>query len=235
MGMFSRFTEIINANINSMLEKAEDPEKMIKLMIFEMEDTLTEAKSAAAEVVADKLRVSRVVKSERGRRNEWEDRAELALSKGREELAREAIEQKMDCERKLESAETRLEEIEGLVTQYQSDISRLEEKLQNARTRQRALIASHNSAATRKRLEEKIYRLNTSGAFAKFEQYENRIDRWRAEAEVMRHSNNSLESKFRKLEHGKDVDSELQKLKDRINGKIEAKKEEEPQLAEVAG
>ncbi len=227
MGIFSRLTEIVNSNINSMLDKAEDPEKMVKLMIYEMEDTLTEVKSAAAQVVADKLRLTRLAKTEKDKRADWENKAQLAVSKGRDDLARAAVEQKMECDRKISRLETRLAEVEALVDQYHADIARLEEKLASARNRQRSLIASHHSAVNRKRVEEKIYKLNTTGAFAKFEHYEKRIDRFNAEAEVIQHSNTTLEKQFEDLEHSQDVEAELQRIKSKVNkasGKAESEK-----------
>jgi len=231
MGIFSRITEIVNANINAMLDKAEDPEKMVKLMIHEMEDTLTEVKSAAAEVVADKIRLNRVRKAEMQRKSDWDTKAQLAVEKGREDLAREALEQKLDAEKKVAHLEERLAEVEDLVTQYQSDITRLEEKLAGARARQQSLIANHQSAMNRKRVEEKIYKVNTSGAFAKFENYENRIDRWQAEAQVIRQSNTTLERKFDDLVHGNKVDEELAKLKKSMAKKPGAKSKNEETAA----
>ncbi|CAM2066434.1 PspA/IM30 family protein [Sulfidibacter corallicola] len=218
MGIFSRISEIINSNVNAMLDKAEDPEKMVKLMIHEMEDTLTEVKSSAAEVVADRIRTTRLLENETKRQQEWATKAQLAVKKGRDDLAREALEQKLDSERKCQHYKKRLDEVDVLASQYQSDISRLEEKLANARARQRMLIASHQSAVTRRRVEEKIYKLNTTGAFAKFENYEKRIDRFQAEAEVMSISNNSLEKKFVDLVHGEEIEAELQRLKGVENG-----------------
>jgi len=216
MGIFSRLSEIVNSNINAMLDKAEDPEKMVRLMIHEMEDTLTEVKSAAAEVVADKLRLTRAVKGEKDRAADWDRKAQLAVEKGREELARSAVEQKLACDNKIANLEKRLGEVEVLVGQYQEDIGRLENKLANARSRQRTLIASHKSAVNRKRVEEKIYKVNTTGAFARFEHYEKRIDRYNAEAEVIQHSNNSLEKKFEDLERSQDIDAELARIKEKM-------------------
>lgn len=216
MGIFSRITEIVNSNINAMLDKAEEPEKMVKLMINEMEDTLTEVKSAAAEVVADKIRLTRIRATDGQRRDEWAKRATLALAKGRDDLAREAIEQKMECEKRLIHADTRIVEVESLVNQYQGDISRLEEKLVNARNRQRSFVTNHKSAVNRRKVEEKIYQVNSSGAFAKFENFESRIDRFNAESEVLHHANASLDQKFIDLEHGKEIDDELAKLKAKL-------------------
>jgi phage shock protein A len=224
MGIFSRISDIVNSNINAMLDKAEDPEKMVKLMINEMEDTLIEVKSAAAEVVADRIRLNRVMKLETERRQDWEGKAALAIEKGREDLAREALERKIACEKQIATYENRLAEVEGLVKQYQEDIARLEEKLDSARSRQRTLIANHKSAVNRRAVEDKIYRLETSGAFARFEHYEKRIDRFQAEAEVMHQSNVTLEKKFQDLTHDQSVEDELAKLKAKVGSKGKAGK-----------
>lgn len=213
MGIFSRFSEILNSNVNAMLDHAEDPRKMVKLMIHEMEETLLEVKSSAAEVVADQMRADRQLKRERSSERDWQAKAELALSKGHEELAREALVQRTAVSQRVQELESRLEELGALAQQYQHDIANLEEKLMAARSRQQILIANHESARTRKKVEEKIYKLNTTGAFAKFEQYENKIDRFNAEAQILSVSNNTLERKFRDLEHEDEVNSELEKLK----------------------
>jgi len=213
MGIFSRISEIVNSNINAMLDKAENPEKMVKLMITEMEDTLIEIKSAAAEVVAERIRVERAAKQQREKVTEWENKAGLALQKGREDLAREAVEQKLDYQSQAESLEAKQAELEKMVAQYQDDVARLEEKLDSAKRRQRVLIASHKSASNRRRVEEQIYQVNTSGAFARFDQYEQKIDRFKAEAEIYQVSNDSLEKKFKDLENENVVEKELERIK----------------------
>lgn len=224
MGIFSRITEIANANINALLDKAEEPEKMVKLMIHEMEDTLTEVKSAAAEVVADRIRLNRLLEAQVSKRGDWEGKAQLALEKGREDLAKEALEQKIECQKKIPHLKHQLAETEELAKQYQNDISKLEEKLESAISRQKTLIANHQSAVNRKRIEEKIYKLNTHGAFARFENFEQRIDRFQAESEIAMRSNDSLEKKFDSLLHNQDVEDELQSLKQKL-GKSTTPKE----------
>lgn len=213
MGIFSRISEIVNSNINAMLDKAENPEKMVKLMITEMEDTLIEIKSSAAEVVAERIRIERAAKRQRAKANEWEAKAALAVTKNREDLAREAVEQKLNYEAQAVSLESKQEELEKLVSQYQTDVARLEDKMASAKRRQKLLIASHNSAVNRKRVEEQIYQVNTSGAFARFDQYEQKIDRFNAEAEVYQVSNDSLEKKFQELENENVVNKELERIK----------------------
>ena len=214
MGIFSRIGEIINANISSMLDKAENPEKMVRLMIHEMEDTLTEVKSSAAEVIAERIRVSRELKKLKGYGELWEQKAALAVSKDRDDLAREALERKLRYQHQAEAAENRLAEVDKMVKQYQTDIARLEEKLQSAVRRQKELVRNHKRAESRKMLEEKIYQINTSGAFARFEEYTNRIDKLEAEADVYQFSDTEpLEERFKELEHSGEVEAELKKLK----------------------
>lgn len=213
MGIFSRLGEIINANISSMLERAEDPEKMLRLMIHEMEDTLTEVKSSAAEVIAERIRIERTVKRMDKDAGEWSDRAELAISKDREDLAREALERKLICQKEGQQARERLAEADEMVRQYQEDIARLEEKLQGAFHRQKELAEKMKHARQRKRVEDKLHQANTSGAFARFEEFNRTIDRMEADVEVSRMTGGSLENKFRELEHSNDVEAELEALK----------------------
>ncbi len=219
MGVFSRLGEIINANISSMLEKAENPEKMVRLMIHEMEDTLTQVKSSAAEVIAARIRVERRLKELEQDWNEWEERAVLAVSKGRDDLARPALEQKLTCERKAAAAKEELRETETLVAQYQEDIARLEAQLQRAYRRQRELSARKTRASNRRAVEDKLYRANRADALAKFEAYAERIDRLEAEEELSRGRNKSLEQAFRDLEQAGDVDAELAEIKKRKKSK----------------
>jgi len=214
MGIFSRLGEIINANISTMLEKAENPEKMIRLMIHEMEDTLTEVKSSAAEVIAERIRIERRLKTVRKNRDEWEQRAELALSKDRDDLAREALERKLLYENQTGQVELRLAEAEETVRQYQEDIARLEEKLKSAHTRQQELIAGMKLARQRKQVEDRLHQANNVGAFERFEAYTTRLDRMEAELEVSKTGNkDSLEDRFRELERSGDVETELASLK----------------------
>ena len=129
MGLFSRIGEIVNSNVNSILDKAEDPEKMVKLMISEMEDTLIEVKSFTAGIVAERIRLEREIARYRERSAEWDQKAELAIEKGRDDLARLAVEQKLDCTSQADQRQAQLDENQDLMKQYQTDMGRLEEKL----------------------------------------------------------------------------------------------------------
>lgn len=216
MGIFSRMSDIVNANLNAMLDKAEHPEKMVKLMICEMEDTLTELKATAASVVADRVRHERELSACVARTKDWSAKAELAMQKSREDLAREALEQKLALEQRRVQLESRLAELTAISSQYQDDLARLEEKLRTAKARQRVMIANHKSLLTRRQVEEQIYKVNTSGAFARFDNYESKMDRLHGENEILAQSNRTLEERFVDLEVSGRVDDELAELRERV-------------------
>lgn len=214
MGIFSRLGEIINANIAGMLDRAENPLKMVKLMIHEMEDTLTEVKSSAAEVIADRIRLERQLRSLEASASDWQSKAELAISKGREDLAREAVEQKLTVEQEMTKVQQQLQEVDELVDHYQQDIARLEDKLVSARSRRKELEAKARHAEHRQKVEQKIYDVRTRSAYSQFDAYEARIDRMEAEAEINRFSNDrDLARKFDDLEREGAVEAELERLK----------------------
>ena len=216
MGIFSRMSDIISSNINSMLDKAEDPEKLVKMMIREMEDTLVEVKASCAGAMATKKRVQRELNAANEGVREWGEKAQLAVDKGREDLAREALMEKKRYTEKVESLEKELEQCDALVNQYQSDIQKLEDKLSNARERQRMLVQRHIHAKGKKRAEEGIRKVDTSDAMVRFERFENRIERMEAEADLVNMGRkHNLEDEISKLKTDDSIDKELQELKNR--------------------
>ena len=216
MGIFSRMSDIISSNINSMLDKAEDPEKLVKMMIREMEDTLVEVKASCAGAMATKKRVQRELNAANEGVREWGEKAQLAVDKGREDLAREALMEKKRYAEKAESLEKELEQCDALVNQYQSDIQKLEDKLSNARERQRMLVQRHIHAKGKKRAEEGIRKVDTSDAMVRFERFENRIERMEAEADLVNMGRkHNLEDEISKLKTDDSIDKELQELKNR--------------------
>ena len=146
MGIFTRFRDIISSNINAMLDRAEDPEKLIKLMIREMEDTLVELKAACAGVIADRKKTGRRLSEIQGREQHWDDRAHLAVRKGRDDLAREALLEKRRFTQMAEGLQGELTEQDELINQYHDDIQQLEAKLHTAREKQRMLVHRHARA-----------------------------------------------------------------------------------------
>lgn len=155
MGIFTRFRDIISANINAMLDRAEDPEKLIKLMIREMEDTLVELKTSCAAVIAGRKNLQRRCGEIQSREDYWEDRARLAVDKGRDDLAREALSEKRRFTDMAKSLEIELSEHDDMVKQYQEDIRQLEDKLHAAREKQRMLIQRHIHARRKKRAQDR--------------------------------------------------------------------------------
>ena len=214
MGIFTRFRDIVSSNINAMLDKAEDPEKLIKLMIHEMEDTLIEIKAACAGVMANIKKVQRRLDEIVGRVKYWDDKAGLAVSKGRDDLAREALIEKRRYNRQQSTLKDELRELNGLVEKYQGDIRQLEEKLKAAREKQRLLVQRHIHARKKKRAQEEIRRMDSSEVMLKFDDLESRIERMESEAELVNFAKKTdLEEELDKLSVDDEIEAELQALK----------------------
>lgn len=217
MGIFTRLRDIVNANINAMLEKAEDPEKLIKLMIQEMEDTLIEIKASCAGAMATAKKVARQLEAVRERVAKWSENAELAVRKGREDLAREALQQKRVHDAAAEALERELAEAESVVAQYRGDIAQLEEKLAGAKEKHRVLVERHIHATRRREAETQVRRSESADAVARFDEFENRIERMEAEAELINaHRRASLEEEIAELEKDDTIEAELSALKRRV-------------------
>jgi len=217
MGMFSRFTDIVNANINSMLDKAEDPEKMIKLIIGEMEETLVEVRSTAAKHIAEKKTLLRQIRSFESSVSNWQTKAELALSKGREDLAKSALTEKHKVSTQAEAIKEELAQIDEFLTAVQADGQRLQEKLAEAKRRQEAYVIRQQSAQVRLKVRTKAAVYNIDEAMSKFERYQQKIDAVEAQVEAYDMTkNNDLESQFRDLESDESVEQELEELKKQV-------------------
>ncbi|QOC23607.1 phage shock protein PspA [Wenzhouxiangella sp. AB-CW3] len=215
MGIFSRMGDIINANLNAALEKAEDPEKMIRLMIQEMEDTLVEVRSATAKCIAEKKERTRLLKRLEQQRTEWERKAELALDKGREDLARAALAEKTALSDRIDYLKEELAQYEDQLARYDEDIGKLQAKLTDARNRQRALVMRHRSASHQLKTRKHIYNDKVDEMLHRFDSAEERIERIESEAESldMGRKGQSLEAEFRKLERDERIEAELEALK----------------------
>ncbi len=214
MGIFTRFRDIINANINAILDTAEDPEKMIRLMISEMEDTLVEIKSSCAGVMANRKKVEREAAVVRARAKDWGEKADLAVRKGRDDLAREALIERRRYTRRITSVEEELKEFDVLIEKYKADIRQLEDKLRTAREKQRVLIQRHIHARKKKRLEEEIRWIDSSEAIIRFDEFENNIERMEADADLVNYGKkHPLEEEIDNLLVDDEIEKELQSLK----------------------
>jgi phage shock protein A len=214
MGIFTRFRDIINSNINSMLDKAEDPEKLVKLMIREMEDTLVELKAACAGVLAGRKKLQRKLEETKSRELFWEERAILAVDKKRDDLAREALNEKRRYTEMMSDQDVEMIDLSAMVNQYQDDIRQLEDKLHKAREKQRMLVQRHIRARRKREAHEEIRRADSYESMAKFDDLENRIERMEAEADLVNVGRKtSLKEEFDKLLVDDDIEQELADLK----------------------
>jgi len=215
MGVFTRVRDIISSNLNSMLDKAEDPEKLVKLMIREMEDTLVEIKASCAQTMAAKKKAQRQLDEALGRAKEWGEKAQLAVIKGREDLAREALVEKRRYVERGEALAEELAQLDGIVEHYQQDITQLEDKLGTARDKQRVLVQRHAHAQGKRRAQENIRKIDTSDALLRFEKFEGRIDRMEATADLVNYGRQKdLNAQFAELQTDEEIERELAALKE---------------------
>ena len=218
MGMFTRFADIINANINSMLDKAEHPEKMIRLIIQEMEETLVEVRATAAKHIAEKKTMQRQIDALTKGIAHWQQKAELAVSKGRDDLAKSALVEKQKNAEQVAQLQEEFDKLDEFLQAVQDDGQRLQQKLAEAKRRQEALLLREESAVVRLKVREKATRYNIDDAISRFERYQEKIDRVEAEVEAydITHANNDLDSQIRALETDENIDNELESLKQKV-------------------
>jgi phage shock protein A len=218
MGIFTRFSDIVNSNINAILDKAEDPEKIVRLMIQEMEDTLVEVRSAAARSIADKKDLNRKLAHLEREQSDWDGKAELALRKGREDLAKAALVEKSRASSAAEIIRSDYAAVDEGLTKLNEDISRLESKLEDAKTRQKALLARHKTANSRLAARKKIHDYKIDDAMIRFEQYTRRIDDVEGRIEAYDLGlPKDLNHEFAGLEAEESIARELDDLKKRVS------------------
>ena len=216
MGVFNRMRDIVSSNINAMLDRAEDPEKLIRLVIQEMEDTLVEIKASCAKAMAQRARLGREMDRIEEMAGRWEDKARLAVEKGREDLAREALMEKRRWRERADAQQREMIEAEALVSQYQDDILQLEQKLTQVRDKQRSLVQRHVHAKQKKQAQEKLRRADSSEVWMRFENLHNRVERMEAEAELVNYGRGpDLDRRFADLEQDEQIEKELAELKKR--------------------
>ncbi|EKG0012196.1 phage shock protein PspA [Vibrio cholerae] len=215
MGIFSRFADIVNSNISALLDKAEDPEKMIRLIIQEMEDTLVEVRTNSAKAMADKKELARKVESIEQQLEDWQNKATLALTKQREDLARAALIEKQKLQHVLKGLHTEQTLVEETIEKLTGEIGKLETKITETRAKQQALAIRSQAASHRRDVQRHLHAGRTEEAMAKFEQFSRKVDELEAEADLYAQSGQalSLEQEFAELQAQDEIEKELNKLK----------------------
>ncbi|MBT3551848.1 MAG: phage shock protein PspA [Rhodospirillaceae bacterium] len=217
MGIFSRLSDIVNSNLSAILDKAEDPEKIIRLMILEMKETLYEVRSDAARIIADRKEAERTLGRLIEAGAEWQRKAELALSKEREDLARGALLEKAKLEETAGLLRQDLDSLDAALGKHDADIAKLEAKLREAQTKQKSMQARQKSADSNLRVRRQVHDSRIDDAFARYENMERRIDDVEGQAEAFDlGQTKTLADEFAELEADQAIEGELAALKARV-------------------
>ena len=206
MSIFTRFKDIVNSNINSLLDKAEDPEKMLRLMIGEMEDTVIDLKTTTAARMAEAIRSEKKVEEAKATVERWQARAELAIEKGKDDLAREALIEKKHAQEAYERALENISSLKKSVEEGKEEIRTLEDKIKAAKDKLATLQREQARAQERR---DSSVNLN-----ARFEEMENRINRMNAYNDLSKKSEEkSAEEKFSEMEKNDEIEAEIERIK----------------------
>jgi phage shock protein A len=209
--VFSRARDIFAANVTELLDRAEDPARMIRMIILEMEETLVEVRATAARSIADIKEMSRAVSRLDELQSDWTGKAELALAKGRDDLAKAALVERQKAAEMADGIRDELSQMEQVLRGYEADIAKLQGKLREARARQNAIAARFESAVTRAKAREIMHGSRTQDAFAKFEILERRADFAEGRSDALGIS--SLEDEIDQLRTLEKIDAELEAMK----------------------
>lgn len=218
MGMFSRMSDIVQANLNSLLDKAEDPQKLIRLIIQEMEETLVEIRSVAARSLADKKHLERKQHNLQAQVKDWQNKAAVALKNDREDLARAALVEKGKAQSTLDAVAKEMETVNESIEKLQGDTGRLQEKLKEAKSRQKSLSIRQQSATVRLKVKTSQQVVKIDDAIAKFEHYERKIDDLESQVDAydLVPNGNSLTTEIEQLEHDDNIEKELAALRKKV-------------------
>ena len=218
MGMFSRMSDIVQANINAILDKAEDPAKVVKLLIQEMEETLVELRSVAATNLAEKKHVQRQIDKLQQQVDSWQVKAELAMEKDREDLARAALAEKHHAAQQFSALSDEMIAVDESLTKLQADMGKLQDKLLEARTKQKSILLRERSASVRMQVRNKSHSVKIDDAIVRFEQYERRIDGLESQVDAydLVDESKGLEAEFNQLEAESQIEQELEALRKKV-------------------
>lgn len=219
MGLIDRIWRVIRANLNSLISQAEDPEKILEQTVIDMQEDLIRLRQAVAQAIATQKRTERQQAQAEAQSREWYQRAQLALQKGEEALAREALTRRKTYQDTADALKGQIEQQAGIVAQMKKNMIALESKLAEAKTKKDLYIARARSAKASERLNEMIGKYNPEGALAAFERMEQKVLDLEARSEAIAELNaDKLEERFAQIESGSDIDSELAAMKAELMG-----------------
>ncbi len=216
MSIFSRMTDIINSNLNALLDKAEDPEKMVRLIIQEMEEALVEVRSTSARAIADRKELERRKEWQEAEAEEWERKAEVAVRKGRDDLAKGALVESNKAREAVAIMAEELAALEGTLAKLNEDVGALQAKIKDAKARQNAIIVRGKAAQSRLGVRRTLSDHNIDDAIARFELYERKMDDLEGQIESYDMGQKTLSDEISELEGDEDVDEQLNQLKARV-------------------
>ena len=220
MGIFSRMSDIVNSNLNALCDSAEDPEKMIRLIIQEMEDTLVEVRSTSAKIIGDQKTVLRHRDRIAAEATAWEDKAKLAVSKGRDDLAKAALQERRMTEETLRAVEDELTMAGEQVAQLNEEVGQLQQKLDDAKAKQKAILLRAKTVSSRVQIKRQVQRDELDNAFAKFERFERKVDNLEGELQALdlgRENAGGLAAEIDALGAEDWLDEELMRIKDSMS------------------
>jgi phage shock protein A len=216
MSIFNRLSDIINSNISSLLDKAENPEKMIRMVIQEMEETLVEVRSGTAKVIAEKKTLSRRADRLKKHAKDWEGKAELALSKGREDLAKAALLEKSNITSSVEITSKDLVKLDETLDKLSAEIEQLQSKLNDARARQKTIVMRTKATVSRMDVNRQLHSYTIDNAMDKFEYYEKKIDQMEGQMDSVHIEQRGLQNEFDELAKSESIDKELEALRSKM-------------------
>ena len=216
MSIFSRMTDIINSNINALLDKAEDPEKMVRLIIQEMEEALVEVRTTSARAIADRKELQRKHDWQRNESDEWQRKAEVAVRKGRDDLAKGALLESQKAHDAVLALVTELQALEETLVKLNEDVGALQIKIKDAKARQNAIVVRSQAAQTRLGVRRTLSDHNIDDAMNRFALYERKMDELEGQIESYDLGQKTLSEEIDQLETGDEIDDMLVKLKQQM-------------------
>lgn len=217
MGIFSRFADIVNSNLNAILDRAEEPEKIVRLMVQEMEETLIEVRATAARTIAERKELERKLERLHAAQGDWQGKAELALAKGREDLARAALAEKTKVGAAVQALQDELAQLDATLARLGDDIAKLEAKLREVKAKQKAIELRQQATSSQLEVRRRLHDNRIEEALTRFEKMEARIDATQAEIEAYDLGRGrSLDEELGALAGNAAIDEEIERIKARL-------------------